>query len=137
MLEGGFRGGSKIGIARADADDQVGLTRAEVGAGRAGYADRAEVLPMVERQRSLARLGLADRNTGLFGEARQGLSGIAINDTAAGDNKRSLTGANPLSGAFKQDALGKRTRDMPDALVKELRRIIPCLGLERPAAGRE
>ncbi len=42
ILERGLRGGREVAVPGADADDQVGLARDPVRAGRAGHADRAQ-----------------------------------------------------------------------------------------------
>ena len=56
VLERGLGGGGEVAVARADADHQVGLARGQVRARRAGHADGAQVLRMVEGQRALAGL---------------------------------------------------------------------------------
>jgi hypothetical protein len=64
ILERGLRCGREIGVACADADDQIGVTRDAVGRQRAGRANRTQVLRMVVRQGSFARLRLADWDAG-------------------------------------------------------------------------
>ena len=59
--EGGLGSAGEIAVAGADADDQVGLARQQIGALGAGHADGAQVARIVVSQRALARLRLADR----------------------------------------------------------------------------
>ena len=71
ILEGGLGGGGEIGIARADADHQVGVVRDAVGSQGAGGADGAQAGGMVVCQRAFAGLGFAHGDAGLACELIQ------------------------------------------------------------------
>ena len=63
ILEGGLRGGGEIAEARADARSPGRPRAPRCSRQGAGDADGAEILRMVERQRALAGLRFAHRNT--------------------------------------------------------------------------
>ncbi len=71
ILEGGFGRRREIGQAGSDGNDQVCIARRDIGARRAGNANGAEVLWVVECQRALSCLGLPNGNAGLGRKARQ------------------------------------------------------------------
>src|SRR5262249_62242290 len=73
VLERRLGRGGEVAQACSDGDHQVGLAGGDVRAGRPGDSDRAEVHRVIERQRALAGLRLADGDTRLRGEARQDL----------------------------------------------------------------
>ena len=68
VLEDSLRGGGEIGIACADADHQIRLSRDAVGGQRACRADGAQIERMVVGQAALAGLRLANGNARLLDE---------------------------------------------------------------------
>src|SRR5580765_5073191 len=71
VLKRGLGGGGEVTQARSDRNHQIRLSGDEVRAGGAGDADRVEVLRVIKRKRTFARLGLANRNARSLDEVRQ------------------------------------------------------------------
>ena len=80
-----------------------------------------EARGMVEGQRALAGLGLADRDAGRLGEAARSASvRLAVEHAAAGDDQRPLGRADQLGRARPAASASRRGRaDLPDALLEE------------------
>src|SRR5882724_2672790 len=116
VLKRGFGSGGEVAQARSDCNHQIRLSGDEVRAGCSGDADRVEVLRVIERKRTFARLGLANRNARSLDELRQSRGCLAIDHPAAGNNQRFLSDADGLRRSLKQRAIGPRTRDVPDTL---------------------
>ena len=106
-------------------DHQVGVARGDVGARRAGDAHGAEVLRMVERQRALAGLRLADGDPGRRSKLRQRVGRLAVEHAAACDDQRPLRRANHLDRPASIAGSGAGARNVPHALLEHLRRIVP------------
>jgi hypothetical protein len=86
--EGRLRRRREVAVARADADDDVGVGRDAIRGERAGRADGAETRRIVVRKRSLPRLRLADRNPRPLAERAQRIGRLGVDDAAAGDDER-------------------------------------------------
>jgi len=124
ILELGLGGGGEVGVARADADHQVGLAGDDVGPQRPARADRAQAGGVVVGQRALAGLRLPDRDAGRLHEAAQDVRGVAVVDAAAGDDQRLAAGADPPGGAPQQGGVRPVAGDVPDAPPEEGRRVV-------------
>ncbi len=103
ILKCGFRGAGEIGVARADADDQVGFAREDVCGGSSGYADRADGLRVIVGKRAFAGVCFADGDSGCGGKFVEFARGFGIENAAAGDDQGALCGVNPLCGALQLD----------------------------------
>ena len=88
ILESGFGGGGEIGVAGADANDEVGFAGGDVCAGCAGDANGAKLLRVVVGQGAFAGLRFAGGDAGGFGEICEGAGGFGIENAAAGDDER-------------------------------------------------
>ena len=127
--ESGFGGAGEVAVARADADDQIGFGRQDIGAFRASHADRAQIARIIISQRALAGLRFGHRDARQLDQQRQSVIGIAVMDAATGDDQWLLAGANPLRRPFYCIAVGSIARDLPDALFKEGGRVIVASAL--------
>ena len=90
------RGGGEIGVARADADHQVGFAGQAVGGQVSRRSHGAHALRVVVRQGALAGLCFCYRDAGLLGEKRQGLGGLTVNYPAPGNDQRAAAGADGI-----------------------------------------
>ncbi len=88
ILEGSFGGAGEIGVARADADDEVCFAGGNVCPRCAGDAHGAKLLRVVVRERAFAGLRFADGDAGGFGEICKGARSFGVEDAAAGDDER-------------------------------------------------
>ena len=130
VLECGLGGGGEIAEARADGDHQVGLARGDVGAGRPGHADGAQVLRMVEAQRALAGLRLADGNSGALAKPSQRLARLRCTARRRRPRSSGRRAARMASAArANHGRLGLRPGNAPDPLLKHLFRVVPGFGL--------
>ena len=75
----------KVGKPRADANDEIGILCDRIGGAVAGHAKPSEIERMGRRDRRLARLRLAERNTVLFAKLGDNLSRLAVFYSAAHD----------------------------------------------------
>ncbi len=123
------RGRGEVGVAGADADDQVGLVGQGVGEDRPRGAERVDHLWVVVGERGLAGLGHPDGNTGLRGERRQLVGGRGVDDATAGDDHRTLGAGDQLGGAPQRAAVGTGPRHVPGALPEQRGREVPGFGL--------
>ena len=84
---------------------------------------------MIVTQRAFAGLRFAHRNARLRGELSERLVRLAVEHAAAGNDQRLLARANPFDGAAKHRSLGRRPRNLPDAILEQLDRVIEGFGL--------
>lgn len=129
VREEGGGGGGEVGVAGADADDQVGGTGQFVGGRGAGVADAADVGGVVVAQRTLAGLGGGDGDPGGGGQCGEGLLGRAVMDPAACDDQRPAGGAHGPYRPFQFVGVGCGAAYVPDALGEELLRPVVRLRL--------
>ena len=101
--ESGVRCAREIAQAGADGEDEVGLAREAVRAGRAGDAHRADRLWMIEGQRAFARLRLAQPACRLRGRTIERVGRFAVEHSASRDDQRALRRANRSRGLGKRD----------------------------------
>ena len=83
VLEGRFRCGGKVRVARADANYQIGVMRQAVSRQRAGCSDRPGVERVVEAQTALARHRLPYRDAGGIDQRSQRFCRLGVDHTAA------------------------------------------------------
>src|SRR5579871_1333956 len=81
------RRGSEIGIARADADNQVRFASEAIGGKSPSGAHSSHLLRMIPCERTLAGLRLAHRNSSSFGKIAERRTRFAHEYAAAGDNE--------------------------------------------------
>ena len=78
----------EIAVACADADDQIGLARQQIGALGAGHADSAQIERIIVLQGALARLCFTNRNATLRRQPVEFAVSVTVMDAAAGDDDR-------------------------------------------------
>ena len=129
ILEQPLGGGGEIGVAGADADDQVRLLGDVVGSGAAGNADAAQVQGMGPLNGALARLGLGEGNAGGLGESTELGVSLGVADTAAADQHGTLSLLDGLGGVVQSGLGGGAALQTPHALFEEALGIVIGLAL--------
>src|ERR1700679_1205873 len=124
ILKRSLRSRREVAVASTDSDDEISLARDDVGPRCAGYAHCAELLGMIERQRSLASLRLADWNACGRGKFRQRRGCLGIQHTASGDDQGFLGLDDPSCSFDKQSFIAAGSGDDPHALVQKFFRKI-------------
>ena len=134
ILELRLRGRGEVGVARAHADDQVGLVGEVVARVAAGGADAAHGAGVIAVDGTLTGLRVGDRDACRGRECAQLLGGLGVDGAAAGDDEGALGGADLGDRALEGGALGRGTAHVPHALGEELDR--PVVGLSLNVLGQ-
>ncbi len=106
--------------ARADADDEVGLFRDDIGAFGTGHTDRAEIQTMVPGQARLAGLRLDDGDLVLLDKGLQRVCGTCKMHAATGDDDRVLRRLECRNRCFEFHHIGSGRRKRQVFLAKKL-----------------
>ncbi len=120
-----MRSGGEILQSRANREDDIGGARQRIGSGRAGDADRARLQRMVPGQSAFASLRLGDRHAVRFGEGAQRVTGHAVEHAAAGDDHRTLGGAQERDRALELGGVRGRRAESDGRRRKERFGIVP------------
>ena len=116
-----MRAGRKVLQACTDANHDIGLGRQRVRRDRTRHADRTGEQRVIPRQRALAAMRFANRNTVLFGKRLQRRrAALAVKRTAAGNQNRPLGLPENLGDGFDFERFRLRRAEVDDALGKEL-----------------
>ena len=129
VLEQPLGGGGEVGVAGADADDQIGFPGDLVGCGAAGGAYAAQIQRMLPVSGGFARLGLAIGDAEGFGKVQELGVGLGIADATAADHHGTLRLADGLGSVSQSGLGGGAALQTPDALGEEAHGIIIGLTL--------
>ena len=129
VLKQGFRRGGEVGIAGADADDQIGLRGQQVGGQATGLADPADVQRVRRDNRAFAGLGFGERNIKALGKGLQGCVGRGVLDPAPADDQRLAFTRNDGLGVGQHRRGRQATVDAVHAFLQEVIRVIVGFGL--------
>ncbi len=136
--------GGEVLEPRADTDHQIGRLADDVGAGRTGHTDRAEIQRVVEVHHRLARLRFDNGDAMRRGKGGKSGLGLGVDHPAACDDHGLLCGPDGGDGRGEFGRVGFRAADAPDLRRKEAFGIVEGLGLhvltegqrDRAALGR-
>ena len=129
ILKCRHRGRSEIGVARANADHQIGRIRQAIRCQCARGSDRAHLLRMIPLERPFARLGFRHRNSGLRHEIIERQRSLAHQHSASGHNQWPFGAANRRYRTLQRNAVRLPAPDQPHAFFKELFWIVVRFGL--------
>ena len=130
LLEQRPRAGCEILQPCADSQYDIRLFRQPVGGRCTGDADRRHVERMVVRQRGLAALRLADRNTGRFHDFGESGRCLRIEDAAACNDERLFSPFQSCRSRLQLGEIRSRTALHPQTLLEEALRKVVGLGLD-------
>ena len=122
-------GRGEVGVPGAYPDDDVGLGSECIRGVVAGGADAADRGGVLEADRTLACLGVGDRDARRVGERHQRGGAFRVDDPAPRDHQRTLRGPDDRHGPGDRGHLRGGPGHVPDALAEELRRPVERLGL--------
>lgn len=129
MLEQRLGGGGEVGIARANADDQVGVPSQQVGGQAAGFADTADIQRVAGDDGALAGLGLGKGDLKALGKSLQRGIRAGVLDPATADNQRFALGLEQRDSVAQHRFGGRAALQTVHALLQEIIGVIPGLGL--------
>src|SRR5271156_3672923 len=126
-----MRAGCEISQSSTYADRQVSLGCDPAGAGSSGQAESSEKTFGSTADGSASGKGLTHRYPGLLGKLPQFLPGLRVVDAPAGNDHRTTSRSNQISGLTDTLAQSWPPLDTPNNWLEELRREVPgiCLNI--------
>ena len=117
-------GGSEVGIAGADADDNICVPGDLIGGGAARHADTAQIQRVIPHHGALTGLSLTEGDAGGFGEGPEFLMGLAVAHAAAADQQRLLCRADQRRGFLDGLRLGQAASQAVNTFAEKADRIV-------------
>ena len=130
VLELRLRRGGEVGVAGADADDEVGFFSQRVGRASAGSTDATHSLRVIPVDSSLAGLRVGHRDAGGTRQGAQLVASLGVDGAAAGNDERLRRRLDGLDGAGEGCLVGTNAPNVPHLLLEELQRPVVRLGLD-------